>query len=555
MSFLSRASRHTLALVVAGALAVPATTLAAASATADVEPPVFQPVGTTEAEQALARAESLLRPAAGDPSDGDPTARSTAGSTAGGADATLALRDLALALPQLDRSDQRIARALLARPNGGRQGYDAGATWAGPEAPASVAGKGCSTIVPLCVHWTNNRLDAPRRGDDDGDGVPNQVERTVAVMEQVWAAEVDTMGYRAPLTDERASIDADGVNFDVYLSDIGGQGLYGYCAPDDSRTTKGSHYKYFDVAAYCVLDDDYAEFRTNTPIENLRVTAAHEFFHAIQFAYDALEDAWFMEGTAAWIEDEVYTTVNDNRQYLAASQFNRPRIPLDTSHGIAVYGSWGFWRYLSETFGQGVVRSVWERADASPGGPDDYSLRAVRRALGRNFDVDLTSVLGDFGLAIAAPATSLLEGAGYPSALVDSFRLTHRGDSTGWKRYTLDHLSYAPVRFVPAATLGSHARLVISLDLPPAYTAPVARLLVVDAAGAASGIRRIQLDRSGAATVRLPFAPGDVQRVLLTVGNASERFTDCYTGKTQFSCYGGTPRHDDLRFEMRATIH
>ena len=53
------------------------------------------------------------------------------------------------------------------------------------------------------------------------------------------------------------------------------------------------------------------------PINALRVTAAHEFFHAIQFAYDVKEDLWFMEGSATWVEDEVYDSINDNYQFLA----------------------------------------------------------------------------------------------------------------------------------------------------------------------------------------------------------------------------------------------
>ena len=47
------------------------------------------------------------------------------------------------------------------------------------------------------------------------------------------------------------------------------------------------------------------------------MTAAHEFFHAVQFAYDAADDQWFMESTATWMEDEIYDDVNDNLQYLS----------------------------------------------------------------------------------------------------------------------------------------------------------------------------------------------------------------------------------------------
>jgi hypothetical protein len=40
-------------------------------------------------------------------------------------------------------------------------------------------------------------------------------------------------------------------------------------------------------------------------VRPLKVTAAHEFFHAVQFAYDIGEDGWLMESTATWMEEHV----------------------------------------------------------------------------------------------------------------------------------------------------------------------------------------------------------------------------------------------------------
>ena len=72
-----------------------------------------------------------------------------------------------------------------------------------------------------------------------------------------------------------------------------------------------------------------SEFPTNTPLENMQVTAAHEYFHAVQYAYDATEASWFMEATATWAEDEVYDSVNDNVNYLRAGQLGLPDLSLD----------------------------------------------------------------------------------------------------------------------------------------------------------------------------------------------------------------------------------
>lgn len=518
------------------------------------------------AMSAAALLTPLVTPTAVADVDGAPTLTQTPAQQAldvaeqvmGGAPAelspTLALRDLALRQDGLTGTDRDAADALLARPNGGNTRSDFGpAVWPGNEAAASSAGDGCSTVVPVCVHWTNQGEDAPASADRNGDDVPNWVETTVTTMETVWAYEVDTLGYRPPLTDQRASIDDDGVNFDVYLSDIGSRGLYGYCAVDDSRTR--SPYRYDDYAGYCVLDNDFArgQFPTNSPIENLRVTAAHEFFHAIQFAYDATEDAWFMEGTAAWIEDEVYDSVNDNRYYLRSSQFKNPGRPLDTSRGFAVYGTWGFFRFLSERFDTDVVRRAWGRADASKVGPNDYSIQALRRAVGAE-GADFTKVLGDFGLALAEPKAFLSEGAAFPSAIEQGFTLRRIGTTTRWQRYTLDHLAYAPLQLRPGDQLGGGARLQITVDGPRLSTAPEARVMVVRDNGSFGAVQRVQLNRRGIGSLSVGFAPRDVRHVVLALGNASTDYRRCFSRSSPYSCRGGVPVHDDQRYRFRAVV-
>ena len=49
------------------------------------------------------------------------------------------------------------------------------------------------------------------------------------------------------------------------------------------------------TTSFCVLDNDFARAQFGrAPMDTLRVTAAHEFFHAIQFNYDYREDRWLI---------------------------------------------------------------------------------------------------------------------------------------------------------------------------------------------------------------------------------------------------------------------
>ena len=248
--------------LVAGLLAGPFVATAAARPSSGLADRVTAAEASrSDARAALARAQAVFAPVA-----------ARARSAATPVEATLVLRDLALAVPSLGRAGRQAAHAILARP-GDPTANDA---WG-----VRSNLKACN--ARLCVRWTTRGADAPPDRDRDRDGKPDQVEFTLKVVNAVWSAEVGAMGFRPPLTDQRGSYDSADDRFDVYLSDLP-NGLYGYCTPDDTRTRRSSSYAFYDVAAYCVLDDDYArsEFTSGTPASNLRTTAAHEFHHAVQ---------------------------------------------------------------------------------------------------------------------------------------------------------------------------------------------------------------------------------------------------------------------------------
>ena len=129
----------------------------------------------------------------------------------------------------------------------------------------------------------------------------------------------------------------------------------------------------------------------------MQVTAAHEYFHAVQFAYDYYEDGWLMEATATWAEDELYDSVNDNVNYLADGQMGtEPGGLRGSQHALDgfwdgnFYGNWIFFRYLTERMTASkagmpvLVRDIWRLGPATA----DYSLRAVSTELaerGRDF--------------------------------------------------------------------------------------------------------------------------------------------------------------------------
>ncbi|HUF57944.1 MAG TPA: MXAN_6640 family putative metalloprotease [Actinomycetota bacterium] len=468
--------------------------------------------------------------------------------------ATLLMRDLVVRLDQLSPAERTKARRILARPTDGM--HDPGGDgYATAEAPPF-----CATNT--CVHYVTTTVDAPPLEDEDTSLVPDYVEATSGVLEDVWDAEVVGLGYRAPKSDVTSDNNGGNGLLDVYLADIGADGgLYGYCTTDDPNLDPS--YPYWDMSAYCVLDNDYdiSQYGYPDPMDPLQVTAAHEFFHAIQFAYDIGEDAWLMEGTATWVEEHVYDDINDNRQFLADSPLSKPTRPLDKNTGFQVYGGWIFWQFLTEYLGgtspdPRIVRATWRRADGSPAGQDMYSTQAVASAVGAR-RIGGTRwrfrwAFADFAVWNARPSAFYDEGAAYAAATVArSVSLTRAAPSVR-STAQLDHLANRFVVVRRGSGLKATARLRITVDGPNHGTGPEASVVVIRKSGAVA-YRVVDLNSSGNGAITVAFGT-TVARVVVIMTNASTRYTNCYSGLTPFACDGGVPLDQNRTYAFRAAV-
>jgi hypothetical protein len=354
-------------------------------------------------------------------------------------------------------------------------------------------------------------------------------------------------GYQRPMGDGRRG---GSKALDIYLQDIGRQGYYGWCDSDAPAGGTGS----LGAPAYCVFDNNYREFPVHTPLENLEVTAAHELFHAVQFAYDYNEDAWFMEATATWAEDEVYTDVNDNLQYLPQSPLAQPGKSMDRflPTGFRQYGDWIFFRYLTERFPDAegglptLVRSIWERAASGSSPRTDYSVRAVREVLAAQ-GTPLPGVWADFVAANRRPWQTYAEGAAnrYPNArLAGGGRLTaaHRGSGPVTKM--IDHLAGSTLRWTRGSDLAART-LRVHLALPAKRLGSGAVVTVKTSSGTPVSTP-VPLAADGTATLREPFGR-DVSWVEVSLANAGTRY-HCWLGTT-WSCQGRS-LDDDRSFSV-----
>jgi hypothetical protein len=419
--------------------------------------------------------------------------------------ATLALAGVALLAPATaPAAGHWVFRAPAARPTDhpdpNRHAYTV------PEAPRSPA---CT--AHFCIHWVAEGRDSPHLADsngvEDGDGVPDYVEKVEQVAEHVYSVENGRLGWRDPKSDGR--IGGGRGKTDVYLAEIGGN-LFGYAAPDKGQADS-EHRLPRRLHGYLVLDNDYNpfEFPGTKPIQDLEVTFAHEYNHILQFGYDAYQDAWFAESTATWMEDQVYNNVNDYLRYVR--RWTRLYDTPITATSIREYGSAVWNQWLAHRYGRDIIRKAWAGAiHVKPGG---FSVgaydRAIRHAGGSDFDRDFARFARD----VAEWRTD----KGFREAYLYGDVPRQGGLAPGVGR--IRRLNHTTFQFLRVDAGGGRA-VTLSVTAPVGAAAGLALVGRTGSERHGNVVSRFLYRRNGGSmTVRLP-RPGRFDRVTAVLVNA-----------------------------------
>ena len=204
-----------------------------------------------------------------------------------------------------------------------------------------------------------------------------EIATIAASFEDSWSLYVDEMDHPQPYGTES-------YYFNVFIGDSGngapsGYGAGGYYSGDPDG------WPMIVVSANTLNDGAYSQ-----------ITAAHEFYHAIQGSlatYDYQgESAWFWEATATWASAQVYP---DNIYYgsFLFSYYFYPHYPVnffdypDTGALLEYYqyGSFLWPLYISETASDwSVIRDAWTDANS-----EEDPMEAMRAGLAaRGVDLD-----------------------------------------------------------------------------------------------------------------------------------------------------------------------
>ena len=220
------------------------------------------------------------------------------------------------------------------------------------------------------IHYTTTGTNA----------IAYDVNLLAEALDSAYSFEVDYLDFLPPPADGSAGGDG---KYDVYVLNLGN--LYG-------QTSSESNVGSTSWTSFLEIDNNFTGFYT-TGINAARVTAAHEFHHAIQMgnyaplnsnSFYRADDLFFYEITSTSMEEFVFDSVNDYYGYMS-DYFNNPEIPFKLSDGYSL-AIWNI--YLKDVFGFEIFKKQWELI------PTVSALSAINTSIieeGSTFGVELNT--------------------------------------------------------------------------------------------------------------------------------------------------------------------
>ena len=249
------------------------------------------------------------------------------------------------------------------------------------------------------LHWDESGPNAVPLTDKSANGIPDYIDSAAVIFDYVRYREVEQMGYQAP----PAQNGEPAVPYHIYFSELA---YYGLTSPSyvDIPSLPGVNY-----SSYIEVENDYLGF--DTPgLDGLRVTAAHEFHHAIQLGYNIdFNDEYFWEMTSTWMEEVLYPAINDYINYLYDLFNSVSNTRFTLVNGEYPYANSLYLQMISSQYGVDIVRMIWEHIKSAP------SLTAIRQVL-QEKNTSWAASLGEYGMWLYYTGERTMPGLFYNDA-------------------------------------------------------------------------------------------------------------------------------------------
>jgi hypothetical protein len=214
-----------------------------------------------------------------------------------------------------------------------------------PEKQRSILSKGKN----FRIHFDTLGFFAVNMEDNDHNGIPDYVDSVAFYFEYSLDKETKDLSFEGLLSDNGAG---GGNEYDIYIEELSNN-TYGSTFPDEVINTSYANETY---TSYITIDNNFEGY-FSPGISGLKVTAAHELFHAIQLCRYGVwwDDQYFYEICSTCMEQIIFPEIKDYLQYLY-KYYSRTNIPFYSQEDGYSLVTWGL--FLKSKYNPDILREI-----------------------------------------------------------------------------------------------------------------------------------------------------------------------------------------------------
>ncbi len=215
--------------------------------------------------------------------------------------------------------------------------------------------------VHFCIHYNTTGDSAVYHPGEDinpYDSVPDYVNRIGEYFEAAHNVYIFELEYDMPPPDGLTDIES---KYDVYVTTTSGLTTPEYLS--DYYFGREAYVSYIQVG-----NNMFTDHNPTDPYPHLKGVCAHEYFHAVQMAYRGHlvdQKPWFYELTAMWAEERVFDDLNE-LYYNLDDYYSDIDKSIYLHGGFHMYGAWVLAEYLSQNYGNDIIKHVFEKHITNP---------------------------------------------------------------------------------------------------------------------------------------------------------------------------------------------
>jgi hypothetical protein len=223
-------------------------------------------------------------------------------------------------------------------------------------------------------------------------GIPDYVDEVAWAFDSAWSLEIDKLGFIRPQGTE--SVDAAQGKYSVFIT-LMASDIYGITQPGPNIANRQ-----LGFSSYINIRNEWNGSTWQSlgydqhPEKGIRVTAAHEFMHSIQYAMIRQQNDWnelddfpysWTEGCAVLMEELCFDEINDYLQY-SGFYFDNPAVPLLNDSLTNIYRNYEYEHIL-------LTKYLYQFSAPKPGIDFIKSIyfRNYRQPIDFHDNLDLTS--------------------------------------------------------------------------------------------------------------------------------------------------------------------